>query len=252
MMAGGGEWRQWARGPAACSRPLATALFFSTCRQQAVPGHLYQGGQSCCCCGAALLACRCRGSRHAAATTNRVPPALACPPQIINPGATLIQVLEWTLLNSTVGAPRAGAWVLWGALAAAERPPFRSRALTWALPCLPLSFSTALIGYYFAAFTIDRPWMGRMRMQAMGFAWMGEARTRAAWETTGGGGRAGCGTQCSALMPPAAPPEPCRPAVPHLRGRLHAPAEGRHQVVPIVSPLLCLLTAAAMSARNGC
>jgi len=30
------------------------------------------------------------------------------------------------------------------------------------------------VGYYFAAFTIDRPWMGRMRMQAMGFAWMGE------------------------------------------------------------------------------
>lgn len=53
--------------------------------------------------------------------------------KIINPDSSLIQVLEWTLLNSTV----------------------------------------ALVGYYFAAFTIDRPWMGRTRMQSMGFAWMG-------------------------------------------------------------------------------
>ncbi|KDD76549.1 hypothetical protein H632_c186p1 [Helicosporidium sp. ATCC 50920] len=53
--------------------------------------------------------------------------------QVINPGAGLLQVLEWTLLNSAV----------------------------------------ALVGYYFAAFTIDRHWMGRKRMQAMGFAWTG-------------------------------------------------------------------------------
>lgn len=52
--------------------------------------------------------------------------------KIINPSAGLIEVLEWTLLNSAV----------------------------------------ALCGYYFAAFTIDKPWMGRMRMQCMGFAWM--------------------------------------------------------------------------------
>ncbi|KAG2495268.1 hypothetical protein HYH03_006541 [Edaphochlamys debaryana] len=52
--------------------------------------------------------------------------------KIINPTASVIQVLEWTLLNSAV----------------------------------------ALVGYYFAAFTIDRPWMGRMRMQVMGFTWM--------------------------------------------------------------------------------
>ena len=52
--------------------------------------------------------------------------------KIINPSASLIQVLEWTLLNSSV----------------------------------------ALVGYYFAAFTVDKPWMGRMRMQVMGFAWM--------------------------------------------------------------------------------
>ncbi|GFR43042.1 hypothetical protein Agub_g4047 [Astrephomene gubernaculifera] len=51
--------------------------------------------------------------------------------KIINPSATLIQVLEWTLLNSAV----------------------------------------ALVGYYFAAFFIDKPWMGRMRMQMMGFTW---------------------------------------------------------------------------------
>lgn len=52
--------------------------------------------------------------------------------QVINPGAGLLEALEWTLLNSAV----------------------------------------ALVGYYFAAFTIDRTWMGRMRMQAMGFLWM--------------------------------------------------------------------------------
>ncbi|KAG2491417.1 hypothetical protein HYH03_010206 [Edaphochlamys debaryana] len=52
--------------------------------------------------------------------------------RIINPEASLIQVLGWTLLNSAV----------------------------------------ALAGYYTAALTIDRPWMGRMRMQVMGFAWM--------------------------------------------------------------------------------
>jgi MFS family permease len=42
----------------------------------------------------------------------------------------LIEVLQWTTLNSAV----------------------------------------ALVGYYFAAFTIDRAWMGRKRMQVMGFS----------------------------------------------------------------------------------
>ena len=51
----------------------------------------------------------------------------------INPQATLFEVLLWTTLNSFI----------------------------------------ALIGYYFAAFTIDKPWMGRTRMQAMGFMWIG-------------------------------------------------------------------------------
>jgi hypothetical protein len=45
---------------------------------------------------------------------------------IIVPHASLKTSLEWTLLNSTV----------------------------------------ALVGYYFAAFTVDRAWMGRRRMQA--------------------------------------------------------------------------------------
>jgi len=53
--------------------------------------------------------------------------------KIINPTASLFQIMLWTCLNSLV----------------------------------------ALIGYYFAAFTIDRPWMGRTRMQAMGFLWIG-------------------------------------------------------------------------------
>jgi len=45
---------------------------------------------------------------------------------VIRPGATLVQQLEFNLLNSSV----------------------------------------ALWGYYAAAFTIDLPWMGRRRMQA--------------------------------------------------------------------------------------
>eukprot|EP00887_Chlorella_sp_A99_P005874 scaffold1.g5874.t1 len=45
---------------------------------------------------------------------------------------TLVQTLEWVLLNSAV----------------------------------------ALAGYYAAALTIDRRWMGRVRMQMMGFAWL--------------------------------------------------------------------------------
>ena len=49
--------------------------------------------------------------------------------KVINPTATLFEVLLWTALNSGV----------------------------------------ALIGYYFAAFTIDKSWMGRKRMQSMGF-----------------------------------------------------------------------------------
>lgn len=53
--------------------------------------------------------------------------------KIINPYATNFEVLLWTSLNSFV----------------------------------------ALCGYYFAAFTIDRQWMGRTRMQAMGFLWIG-------------------------------------------------------------------------------
>ena len=53
--------------------------------------------------------------------------------KIINPHATLFEVLLWTCLNSLV----------------------------------------ALIGYYFAAFTIDKRWMGRTRIQMMGFLWIG-------------------------------------------------------------------------------
>lgn len=70
---------------------------------------------------------------HALNTNAPPPPSISQSTfiSIINPGASVIQVLEWTLLNSAV----------------------------------------ALVGYYFAAFTIDRPWMGRMRMQNMGFAW---------------------------------------------------------------------------------
>eukprot|EP00898_Chlorokybus_atmophyticus_P004917 jgi/Chlat1/5426/Chrsp35S05231 len=52
--------------------------------------------------------------------------------KIINPGAGVREVALWTLLNSGV----------------------------------------ALVGYYFAAFTIDKTWMGRRRMQNMGFVWM--------------------------------------------------------------------------------
>jgi MFS family permease len=52
--------------------------------------------------------------------------------KVINPGAGPETVLWWTLLNSGV----------------------------------------SLIGYYFAAFTIDKRWMGRRFMQAMGFTWM--------------------------------------------------------------------------------
>jgi MFS family permease len=35
-----------------------------------------------------------------------------------------------------------------------------------------LNSTVALTGYYFAAFTIDRKWMGRRNMQIMGFSWM--------------------------------------------------------------------------------
>ena len=53
--------------------------------------------------------------------------------KVINPSASLLELLLWTTLNSAV----------------------------------------ALVGYYFAAFTIDRQWMGRKRMQAMGFLMTG-------------------------------------------------------------------------------
>ncbi|CAK0783592.1 hypothetical protein CVIRNUC_006791 [Coccomyxa viridis] len=49
--------------------------------------------------------------------------------KIINPHANLIQVLEWTLLNSFI----------------------------------------AYLGYLLAAYHIDKPWMGRMRLQSLGF-----------------------------------------------------------------------------------
>ncbi|KAK9919115.1 hypothetical protein WJX75_009501 [Coccomyxa subellipsoidea] len=49
---------------------------------------------------------------------------------VIHPGSTLVPLLEYNLLNSSV----------------------------------------ALFGYYFAAFTIDKLWMGRRRMQIAGFA----------------------------------------------------------------------------------
>ena len=35
-----------------------------------------------------------------------------------------------------------------------------------------LNSSVALFGYYFAAFTVDKPWMGRRRMQLMGFVFI--------------------------------------------------------------------------------
>jgi MFS family permease len=52
--------------------------------------------------------------------------------KIISPKANLVDTLLWTLLNSGV----------------------------------------ALIGYYFAAFTIDKRWCGRLRMQLNGFIWV--------------------------------------------------------------------------------
>ncbi|KAK9807684.1 hypothetical protein WJX72_006095 [[Myrmecia] bisecta] len=51
---------------------------------------------------------------------------------IIHPGTSLTGVLEYNFLNSSV----------------------------------------ALFGYYFAAFTIDKAWMGRRRMQVVGFGWL--------------------------------------------------------------------------------
>ncbi|GBG31353.1 Inorganic phosphate transporter 1-1 [Hondaea fermentalgiana] len=51
---------------------------------------------------------------------------------IIGSDATIYQTLEYTLLNSGV----------------------------------------ALVGYYVAAFTIDKPWMGRRRLQTIGFFWI--------------------------------------------------------------------------------
>lgn len=53
--------------------------------------------------------------------------------KILNPNATVITTLWWTALNSGV----------------------------------------AVVGYYFAAFTIDKTWMGRTRMQMMGFLMVG-------------------------------------------------------------------------------
>ncbi|KAK9812798.1 hypothetical protein WJX72_004025 [[Myrmecia] bisecta] len=52
--------------------------------------------------------------------------------KIISPNASLVDTLLWTMLNAGI----------------------------------------ALVGYYFAAFTIDSKWMGRMRMQVMGFCWV--------------------------------------------------------------------------------
>ncbi|KAK9906884.1 hypothetical protein WJX75_009747 [Coccomyxa subellipsoidea] len=49
--------------------------------------------------------------------------------KILYPGASILTTLEWTLLNSAV----------------------------------------SLVGYYFSAFTVDKLWMGRVRLQSMGF-----------------------------------------------------------------------------------
>jgi MFS family permease len=49
--------------------------------------------------------------------------------KILSPGASILLVLEWTLLNSAV----------------------------------------SLVGYYCSAFTVDKIWMGRVRLQSMGF-----------------------------------------------------------------------------------
>jgi MFS family permease len=49
--------------------------------------------------------------------------------KILSPGASILLVLEWTLLNSAV----------------------------------------SLVGYYCSAFTVDKLWMGRVRLQSMGF-----------------------------------------------------------------------------------
>ena len=77
---------------------------------------------------------------HAAQAAEPKPHIAACPAppptrapncscRILSPGASIYVQLQWTLLNSFV----------------------------------------ALTGYYFAAFTIDRTWWGRRRMQAFGF-----------------------------------------------------------------------------------
>lgn len=45
-----------------------------------------------------------------------------------------------------------------------------------------INSTVALVGYYAAAFTVDKAWMGRRRMQIMGFAWMFVLFMLCAWQ----------------------------------------------------------------------
>eukprot|EP00887_Chlorella_sp_A99_P002403 scaffold10.g2403.t1 len=63
------------------------------------------------------------------------------------------------------------SWFVWD-FAFYGNKLFQSAFINATLEYILINSSVALVGYYFAAFTIDRRWMGRVRMQMMGFAWM--------------------------------------------------------------------------------
>src|SRR5690242_10900574 len=54
-------------------------------------------------------------------------------------------------------------------IGADDQPTLPPQVLLWT----SLNSLVALIGYYFAAFTVDKTWMGRTRLQAMGFTMIG-------------------------------------------------------------------------------
>ncbi len=84
--------------------------------------------------------------------------------KILYPGASILLTLEWTLLNSAVSLVRPApahylsscmhAWIL------ARTEGAHVSRLMWRLVA-------AQVGYYFSAFTVDRAWMGRVRLQSM-------------------------------------------------------------------------------------
>lgn len=108
---------------------------------------------------------------------------------IMSPGATMLQVRSLDSIHATRRKIEYCMCLCYCYCNILESHHLHQNTLSASRSCCSqvlgftlINSTVALAGYYFAAFTVDRPWMGRRRMQIMGFAWMFVLFMLCAWQ----------------------------------------------------------------------